>query len=98
MRGYHPWGYFNDETSFQPEAGECYNEALSAVKGKIILCSTAGPGRYADFRHDIIRNNEDCGVGPVPPSCVHHGQGLNTETLVIATSRGRHFTFQGLRV
>ena len=59
LRGYHPWGYFNDETSFQPEAGECYNEALSAVKGKIILCSTAGPGWYADFRHDIIRNNED---------------------------------------
>lgn len=35
-RSYHPWGYLNDESSFQPEAGECYNEALSAVKGKII--------------------------------------------------------------
>jgi hypothetical protein len=59
LRGYHPWGYLNDETSFQPEAGECYNEALSAVKGKIILNSSAGPGWYADFRHDIIRNKED---------------------------------------
>jgi hypothetical protein len=59
LRGHHPWGYFNDETSFQPEAGECYNEALSAVKGKIILCSTAGPGWYADVRRDIIRNVED---------------------------------------
>jgi hypothetical protein len=59
LRGHHPWGYFNDETSFQPEAGECYNEALSAVKGKIILNSSAGPGWYADVRHDIIRNTED---------------------------------------
>jgi hypothetical protein len=52
-------GILNDETSFQPEAGECYNEALSAVKGKIILNSSAGPGWYADVRHDIIRNAED---------------------------------------
>ena len=59
IRGHHPWGYLNDETSFQPEAGECYNEALSAVKGKIILNSSAGPGWYADARHDIIRNTED---------------------------------------
>ena len=59
IRGYHPWGSLNDETSFQPEAGECYNEALSAVKGKIILNSSAGPGWYADARRDIIRNTED---------------------------------------
>ena len=59
LRGHHPWGYYNDETSFQPEAGECYNEALAAAKGKIILCSTAGPGWYADVRRDIIRNTED---------------------------------------
>ena len=26
-----------------PEAGDCYNEALSAVKGKIIFNSSAGP-------------------------------------------------------
>ena len=39
--------------------GECYNEALSAVKGKIVLNSSAGPGWYADVRHDIVRNNED---------------------------------------
>jgi len=59
IRSYHPWGYLNDESSFQPEAGECYNEALSAVKGKIIFNSSAGPGWYADVRHDIIRNTED---------------------------------------
>jgi len=59
LRGYHPWGYLNDETSFQPEAGECFNEALSAVKGKIVLNSSAGPGWYADVRRDIVRNEEE---------------------------------------
>jgi hypothetical protein len=59
IRSYHPWGYLNDESSFQPEAGECYNEALAAVKGKIIFNSSAGPSWYADARHDIIRNGED---------------------------------------
>jgi hypothetical protein len=39
--------------------GECYNEALSAVKGKIVLYSSAGPGWYADIRHDFVRNRED---------------------------------------
>lgn len=56
IRSYHPWGYLLDEASFVIEAGECYNEALSAVKGKIILNSSAGPGWYADARRDIIRN------------------------------------------
>lgn len=59
IRSYHPWGYLNDESSFQPDAGECYNEALSAVKGKIIFNSSAGPGWYADARRDIIRTGED---------------------------------------
>jgi hypothetical protein len=26
----HPGGYLNEESSFQPEAGECYNEAVGA--------------------------------------------------------------------
>jgi hypothetical protein len=59
IRSYHPWGYLNDESSFQAEAGECYNEALAVVKGKIIFNSSAGPGWYADARHDIIRNQGD---------------------------------------
>jgi hypothetical protein len=59
IRSYHPWGYLNDESSFQPEAGECYNEALAVVKGKIIFNRSAGPGWYADARHDIVRANED---------------------------------------
>jgi hypothetical protein len=56
---YYPWGYLNDESSFQPEAGDCYNEALSVVKGKIIFNSSAGPGWYADARHDIVRSEEE---------------------------------------
>jgi hypothetical protein len=59
VRSYHPWGYMNDESSFQPEAGECYNEALAAVKGKLIFNSSAGPGWFADFRRDVVRNEED---------------------------------------
>ena len=58
IRSFHPWAYLNDESSFQPEAGECYNEALAVVKGKIIFNSSAGPGWYADARHDVIRNEE----------------------------------------
>jgi hypothetical protein len=50
----HPWGYLLDEASFVPEAGECYNEALAAAKGSIILNSSAGPGWFADARHDRI--------------------------------------------
>ena len=59
IRSYHPWGYLNDESSFQAEAGDCYNEALSVVKGKIIFNSSAGPGWYADARRDIVRNEEE---------------------------------------
>ena len=46
------------EMSFQADTGECYNEAISAVKGKIIFNSSAGPGWYADARRDIVRNEE----------------------------------------
>jgi hypothetical protein len=56
------WGtkpILNDESSFQPDAGECYNEAISAVAGKIIFNSSAGPGWYADARRDIVRNVEN---------------------------------------
>lgn len=59
IRSYHPWGYLNDESSFQPDAGECYNEALAAVKGKVIFNSSAGPGWYADARNGVMRNAED---------------------------------------
>jgi len=59
IRSYHPWGYLNDESSFQPDAGECYNEALSAVSGKIIFNSSAYPGWYADVCRGIVRNEEE---------------------------------------
>ena len=58
IRSFHPWGYLNDETAFQPYAGECYNEALSVVRGKIVFNSSAGPGWYADFKNDIVRSEE----------------------------------------
>jgi hypothetical protein len=51
IRSYHPWGYFNDETAFQAEAGVAYDEALSACK-KLVLNSTAAAGWYFDFTND----------------------------------------------
>jgi hypothetical protein len=59
IRSYHPWGYLNDESSFQPDAGECYNEALSAVSGSIVFNSSAGPGWFADVRHDVVLQAEE---------------------------------------
>lgn len=53
MRSYHPWAVLNDESSFQPEAGECYNEYLAAGPEKIIFNSSAGPGWFADARAGI---------------------------------------------
>ena len=58
LRSYHPWGYLCDEASFQPEAGDSYNESLSVVSGKIIFNSSAGQGWYADARHDIMRTED----------------------------------------
>lgn len=58
IRSYHPWGYMNDESAFQPEAGECYNEALAAAN-KIIFNSSAGPGWYADAKRDITQSEEE---------------------------------------
>lgn len=55
IRSYHPWGLFNDESAFQPYAGECYNESVPAVKGKIVFNSSAYPGWYADAKRDIVR-------------------------------------------
>lgn len=53
IRFYHPWGLFNDESAFQPYAGDCYNESISAVKGKIVFNSSANPGWFADAKRDI---------------------------------------------
>jgi len=59
IRSFHPWGYLNDESSFQADAGECFHEALSVVPGKIIFNSSAGPSWYADARRDIVRNEDN---------------------------------------
>jgi hypothetical protein len=58
VRSYHPWGYYNDETAFQPEAGDCYDESLAAAQ-KIVLNSSAGPGWYAEFKNDSQLDIED---------------------------------------
>jgi NADPH:quinone reductase-like Zn-dependent oxidoreductase len=59
IRSYHPWGYLLDEAAFVPDAGECYNTALAAAKGSIILNSSAGPGWFADAKRDIIKVSGD---------------------------------------
>lgn len=51
IRSYHPWGYLNDETAFQPDAAASYDEALSACQ-KIVLNSTAEDSWYFDSNLD----------------------------------------------
>lgn len=58
VRSYHPWGYSNDETAFQPEAGDSYDESLAAAQ-KVILNSSAAPGWYSEFKNDSQLNVED---------------------------------------
>lgn len=59
IRSFHPWGYLLDEAAFVTEAGECYEEAISAVRGKIILNSSAGPGWYADAKRGVTLSEND---------------------------------------
>jgi hypothetical protein len=47
IRSYHPWGFLNDESAFQPDAAEAFNDALPACV-KIIFNSTAYPSWYCD--------------------------------------------------
>jgi len=51
IRSYHPWGYLNDETAFQAEAAESYDEAIAACQ-KIVLNSTAEDSWYFDSNFD----------------------------------------------
>lgn len=48
IRSYHPWGLLMDEAAFMPEAGECYDHAVSVCQ-KIVVLSSAGPGWFADM-------------------------------------------------
>src|SRR5436309_6888961 len=47
VRSYHPWGLFQDEAAFMPEAGEAYDNAVP-VSQKIVVLSSAGPGWFAE--------------------------------------------------
>lgn len=51
IRSYHPWAYLNDETAFQPEAQDAYDEALAACQ-KIVLNSTAEVSWYFESNAD----------------------------------------------
>jgi len=53
IRSYHPWGLFIDEAAFMPEAGECYDHAVSVCQ-KIVVLSSAGPGWFADIAAGAI--------------------------------------------
>lgn len=53
IRSYHPWGLLMDEAAFMPEAGECYDHAVSVCQ-KIIVLSSAGPGWFADISANAI--------------------------------------------
>src|SRR5947207_1922294 len=47
VRSYHPWGLFQDEAAFMPEAGEAYDNAVPVCE-KIVVVSSAGPGWFAN--------------------------------------------------
>ena len=51
IRSYHPWGLLMDEAAFMPEAGECFDHAVSVCK-KVAVVSSAGPGWFADTVND----------------------------------------------
>jgi hypothetical protein len=51
IRSYHPWGLFQDEAAFMPEAGKAYDHAVPVCQ-KIVVVSSAGPGWFADFVTD----------------------------------------------
>jgi hypothetical protein len=53
IRSYHPWSYFNDESSFQPDAVQCLSNALGTGAQKIVFNSSAGIGPYSDLRRDV---------------------------------------------
>lgn len=53
IRSYHPWGYFNDESSFQPDVVNCLSNALGTGAQKLVLNSSAGIGGFSDLRRDV---------------------------------------------
>lgn len=54
IRSYHPWGYFQDESGFQPEGLQCLDAALGTGCRKVVLASTSNIGWWADWRLDNI--------------------------------------------
>lgn len=54
IRSYHPWGYAQDESGFQPEGRSCIDNALAAGAKKIILTSSANIGWWSEWRRDNL--------------------------------------------
>ena len=52
IRAYHPWGFFSDESAFQPEAMVAFDEAMAAGTPKIIMNSTSNLGPFWDHNND----------------------------------------------
>jgi len=52
IRAYHPWGFFSDESAFQPEAMIAFDEAMAAGTPKIIMNSTSNMGPFWDHNND----------------------------------------------
>jgi hypothetical protein len=53
IRSFHPWGYIQDESCFQAEAGASYDNAQASAM-KIVLNSTASASWYGDFCQDAV--------------------------------------------
>jgi hypothetical protein len=56
IRAFHPWGYFSDESAFQPDAGIAFDEAMAAGTPKIILNSTSNMGWFWEHNNDAEMN------------------------------------------
>lgn len=53
LRSYHPWGFFSDESAFQPEGQQCVDSALGSGAQKIVLLSSANESWYSDYCEDV---------------------------------------------
>jgi transposase-like protein len=65
IRSYHPWGLFQDEAAFMPQAGESYDHAVPVCQ-KIVVVSSAGPGWFSEqcqLATDVHSTSVPKGVG-----------------------------------
>lgn len=53
IRSFHPWGYMQDESAFQPEGLQCLDAALGTGAKKIVMLSTANIGWHHEYKNDV---------------------------------------------